>query len=680
MPRTIRIAIVIVALPIAIVVWGSVVFAMDRASNGGEILGPVGVADVELGGLSEEAALEAVATLEQRLGALPVPVRIEGHEFELMPAEIGFDIDEATIVAGAMEVGRSGGILDQFSSWFDRFTGQDERIGLVTGFHRELLELVLDRWEIETIADPPFEGGVRVDGTDVVARYPHPGIAIDRDAAVELVATALVDLDRTPITIPTMFVVPTATDEQIDAAVAQAERLIAGPVILSRLAPEARVVFGVDVLASALRTTQEIIDGEQVIEIYFDDDTLLTHLLPVQRELEFPAQSAQLVARFDEEITVIPGRNALRVDVGAIAGAVLKAAQSVTRSGVIPYLDGEEPELTTDDVLALGVDGLLYRATTFFSCCGDQKNLNRIHNIQLIAEEVDNTLLMPGEVFSLNEHVGQRTEDTGYRRAGAIIGPKVDCCDHPANVGGGVSQFATTLYNAVFFSGLEDIEHTPHTLFFPRYPEVREATLGWPSPDVKFRNNTDNAILIDTETSDSHVTVRFYGNNGGLEVESQLGDRVDETEPFDVYEPNEEIPPGEEEVTSEGSPGWSNSVTRIITHPDGQETTQTWWWRYHPFPRIVEVHPCELPEDHEEYEEMDCPSVVPNVVGRKWANALADISNADLVAIEGEPVTDCSADDANRVLFQDLEPGEFVDMGASITIRRCLPPDDGGGG
>ena len=95
---------------------------------------------------------------------------------------------------------------------------------------------------------------------------------------------------------------------------------------------------------------------------------------------------------------------------------------------------------------------------------------------------VNGAIVMPGETFSLNEHVGQRTEEKGFRRAGAIIGPIIECCDDPANIGGGVSQFTTTLYNAVFFSGLEDVDHTPHTLYISRYPEGREATLGWPEP------------------------------------------------------------------------------------------------------------------------------------------------------------------------------------------------------
>ena len=92
-------------------------------------------------------------------------------------------------------------------------------------------------------------------------------------------------------------------------------------------------------------------------------------------------------------------------------------------------------------------------------------------------------------------------------RAGAIIGGEVYCCDNPANVGGGTSQFATTFYNAVFFGCYEDVEHQPHSLYFSRYPYVREATLGFPAPDVKFRNDSDAPVFIDTSYTGGSITV-----------------------------------------------------------------------------------------------------------------------------------------------------------------------------
>ena len=155
---------------------------------------------------------------------------------------------------------------------------------------------------------------------------------------------------------------------------------------------------------------------------------------------------------------------------------------------------------------------------------------------------------------------GKRTTAEGYVRAGAIIGGEVYCCDNPANVGGGTSQFATTFYNAVFFGCYEDVEHQPHSLYFSRYPYVREATLGFPAPDVKFRNDSDAPVFIDTSHTGGSITVTFYGNNGGRTC------------------------------TSERS---GNTITRVMTHPDGTTTTQSWTWNYkQPKPKVTPDDRC----------------------------------------------------------------------------------------
>ena len=65
-------------------------------------------------------------------------------------------------------------------------------------------------------------------------------------------------------------------------------------------------------------------------------------------------------------------------------------------------------------------------------------------------------------------------------------------------VGGGISQFTTTLFNAAYYAGLEDVEHTPHSYYYSRYPAVIEATIFYPTLDMKFRNNTEYGVLIDT--------------------------------------------------------------------------------------------------------------------------------------------------------------------------------------
>jgi vancomycin resistance protein YoaR len=141
--------------------------------------------------------------------------------------------------------------------------------------------------------------------------------------------------------------------------------------------------------------------------------------------------------------------------------------------------------------------------------------------------------------------------------AGAIIGGQVYCCDHPANIGGGTSQFATTLYNAVFFGAYEDVDHTPHSLYFTRYPVVREATLGWAGPDVVFRNDTVYPVTIRTSHTATSVTVQLIGNNEGRSVITWLaGDPVTPSE------------------------GGRATVYRGITYANGSTTTESWTHTY----------------------------------------------------------------------------------------------------
>jgi len=506
--------------------------------------------------------------------------------------------------------------------------------------------------------------------------YPKTGLGIDNEESAGLVAAALVDFDRNLVTLPTRVITPVRTSAELDAIVASIEEEAAGlidsPITLTWLTPLITVDIDRTLLEQSLRA--RLVSSEtNEVELYFDPDPLLTYLLGIRHQIEQEPFDAQIIARHDEEITIIPGRSALIIDDLGVAPAVMRAAKSATKAAAFPFEDGEEPDLTTAEAEGLGVDTLLYRSITYYPCCGDWINQNRIHNIKRIAEETDGALVLPGETFSLNAYVGQRTIEDGYLRAGAIIGDVVQCCDHPANIGGGVSQFGTTLYNAVFFSGVEDISHTPHTLHFTRYPEGREATLGFPNPDVVFRNNTENAILIDTDADDTSVTVRFYGNNGGLEVEAGLSERRNWVDPFDRLEPNEGMDPAAEPVeVSAGAAGWTVTIFRYITHPDGEETTGTWVWTYAPFPRRLEVHPCMLPEDHEEYME-SCPAGVPNLFDKNEGTATNSIEGGGWEANVNEVGNglDCTEDKNDKVINQNPAAGSFLAPGETVTFTMC---------
>jgi vancomycin resistance protein YoaR len=131
----------------------------------------------------------------------------------------------------------------------------------------------------------------------------------------------------------------------------------------------------------------------------------------------------------------------------------------------------------------------------------------RVVNIHRIADLVRGAVIPPGGSFSVNEHVGQRTTANGFVEAGAIRNGV-----HVPEVGGGVSQFATTLFNAAYFAGLDIVEYQSHSEWFTRYPRGREATMGYPYPDLVIQNDTPHGVLIWTSYTDSSLTVTMWSS------------------------------------------------------------------------------------------------------------------------------------------------------------------------
>ncbi len=251
---------------------------------------------------------------------------------------------------------------------------------------------------------------------------------------------------------------------------------------------------------------------------------------------------------------------------------------------------------------------LVSQYTTYHPCCD-----LRVTNIHLFADRIDGVVVRPGRLFSLNRHVGRRTTEKGYLAAGTLInGELVD------SVGGGVSQVATTLYNAVFWGGYQNVSHQPHSRYFSRYPEGIEATLDWPRVDLIFRNDSSRNVIIKTEYTLTSLTVKLFGDNDGrmvvgewkggrghLEVmaegggrskvvTAELSGRADVTSPpSPLYRSNRDLGFDETKVRQPAMDGWTVNVTRVIEQ-GGSRTVEQWKVRYLPLRAIIEVHPCAL--------------------------------------------------------------------------------------
>ncbi|MEE9206213.1 MAG: peptidoglycan binding domain-containing protein, partial [Acidimicrobiia bacterium] len=208
MPRSLRIAIIVVAVPTALLLWVSAVFAMDRASNDGEVLGRVTVAGVDLGGLDEEAARAAIDGVEARLASDPITVLIQDSTFTLQPSELSYEIDTETIVNEALARGRDGGFMSEMGWWLNHFGDDSKDISFEPTYDRQALILILKSWEPQAIKDPPTDGGINVTGTEVTAIYPQPGTGLDYEATADLIEAQVLSQDRGTVNGVTEFRVP----------------------------------------------------------------------------------------------------------------------------------------------------------------------------------------------------------------------------------------------------------------------------------------------------------------------------------------------------------------------------------------------------------------------------------------------------------------------------------------
>jgi vancomycin resistance protein YoaR len=217
---------------------------------------------------------------------------------------------------------------------------------------------------------------------------------------------------------------------------------------------------------------------------------------------------------------------------------------------------------------------------------------------------MNEVLVRPGETFSVNAHVGPRTARRGFFEAPTIVHG-----DFEDTVGGGVSQFATTLFNALLRGGYEMVQRQPHTYYFRRYPLGHEATISYPEPDLIFKNDTKSGLLIRTEYSSTTIRVKIFGDNEGRKIKREVSKPFDFTDPKISFEPDPGMSPLEEKIVERGEKGFSVQTSRTVVFADGTEKTERRRVIYRSREQVLRIHPCRIPEGEPDYTGDDCPEV-----------------------------------------------------------------------
>ena len=271
-----------------------------------------------------------------------------------------------------------------------------------------------------------------------------------------------------------------------------------------------------------------------------------------------PWRSRAVNARFvvdGKQVRVRPSRPGLAVDGRWAADAIAAAAAApVHRASV--RLKQIRADLTTREAEKLGIR---QQISTFTTDMGTSSS-NRIHNVQLMAQYIDGTVIKPGDTFSFNDRVGPRTVERGFREGQMIIGSLL----LPA-IGGGVCQTATTLFNNAFELGLPIVERHNHSFYISHYPLGRDATVSWGGPDFVFKNDLKTGILIKTRYTTSTLTFSFYGTHPQRRVVTSTGERTNWRSPKTTYALDPYAPRGSvRTVSGSNQSGFDVTVTRKV--------------------------------------------------------------------------------------------------------------------
>jgi vancomycin resistance protein YoaR len=239
-------------------------------------------------------------------------------------------------------------------------------------------------------------------------------------------------------------------------------------------------------------------------------------------------------------------------------------------------------KITSQQLKSLKITAHLSRFSTSFNPI----DKNRLNNIILASEAIDNTIIQPNKVFSFNQVVGPRQTERGYKTATVIRNVNLS-----KGVGGGICQVATTLYNAALEAGLPIIERKVHSTFIKAYPLGRDATVTEKRADLKIGNNTDGAILIKSQVINNKIIFDIYGypdkrkNFFSKPV-------VTKYVPFRIIEKtNPDLPSGVKIVAQQGVAGRTVTLERYVKRGKKLLFQEKITSRYLPRPEIIEIGP-----------------------------------------------------------------------------------------
>ncbi|WP_344133440.1 VanW family protein [Luedemannella flava] len=510
------------------------------------------VLGIDIGGRSEkDATRELVNGLGDRVQS-PLTVRIGDQTTTVDPQRVGLTLDvEATVARAA----------DSAPNPIKLIFGRD--VAPVVSVDAEKLA--------DAVAPTATKAGhamtlpkITFSGLTPKATYPVAGEGVTQDAAAAAVTSGW--LRQAEIVMPLTVITPKTSAADVDHLLAEvAEPAVAAPVTVNT----DRGSFTVSRQAIAKSLVLKS-DKYGLITPKVSEPKLRAALADELAGVEIQPQDAS-VRLADGTVKIMASQGGELVDTEQLAKDLLTILGQESGRSVAAAVEAVAAKTTESDLAALGIKEQVSTFTTHFSG-GEDRNRNIIQ----VAKEVDGAVVKPGETFSLNGYTGERSYAQGYIDAPVILDGKL-----VKAVGGGISQFTTTLFNASYYAGLEDVFHKPHSYYISRYPSVIESTIYYPTLDMKFRNNTPYGVLIDTSTTSDSVTVTMWSTKVYDSVTTEWGPRRDVTQAKTVHLKDAGC------VPAVGGIGFAQDAWRVMKSDGREVAREKFSWRYDAEPHFV---------------------------------------------------------------------------------------------
>lgn len=575
---------------VAVVAVAGVGLGLDYGLNAGKVHRGVSVLGVNLGGVSQAQAAEKIATHFQTSLDNEIVLSYDGSEWTVTGSQLGVSYNAQKMAADAYSVGRSGSLLAQVRDRFHAVVSGEE-IAVESSVDEEASTAFLSEVTAQTdIA--PVDSSVRLASGNFVATEGSDGRAAQIDQLLSALPIALAR-GQQRYEIPVAVAPMAITLPEARAAADLATTLATSKMSVnyesdqwSFTAAQVGSLFtfvrsdSADPTKAAL-VSMPVAKGEVALVPAVSVAKVTSVIL---KEIGTKVGTAPVNATFKTgggAVSVVPGKSGVGADPAKLATDIATALHSDISPKVVTLVTTSvEPEVTTAEAKAMGIVERISTYTTTFS----SGNAPRVNNIKTLAAALDGTLLAPGATFSFNGTVGERTAAKGYMEAGAIVNGEL-----VQQLGGGICQVNTTLFNAVLLSGLPINQRHNHSYYIDHYPLGRDATVSWGGPDFKFTNDLDTWVLISTAASSGSVTISLYGTDPGYDVSLKTSgwSNVRKFKTKEVEDPTLTV--GRRVVETAGINGGNVTLSRSVTKGGAAVRTDSFPSSYTTVTEVVRV-------------------------------------------------------------------------------------------